>query len=213
MTLAEKRIIQGEIKRLKESGCASPLSVLDDLDVFVENLAEESVEPDFQKHAEIWLNYFVERNDSVKRKLVYETAKEFAKWQREQLNKVYILVGYKAATEPYGPQDSDILGYCFTKEKCKELHEKLTDKYIPKYLDHSICSIIGWKFKGKFEDFLKNRDYILKDVSDEELRKDWDKCGRSTEFDPIYVMIGWEKVNLITDELPKCRYTGAVYVK
>jgi hypothetical protein len=176
-------------------------------------LAEESVEPDFQKHAEVWLNYFVERNDSVKRKLVYETAKEFAKWQREQLNKVYILVGYKAATEPYGPQDSDILGYCFTEEKCKELHERLTDKYIPKYLDHSTCSMIGWKFKSKFEDFLKNRDYILKDVSDEELRKDWDKCGRSTEFDPIYVMIGWEKVELITDELPKCRYTGAVYVK
>lgn len=65
MTLAEKRIIQGEIKRLKESGCASPLSVLDDLDAFVENLAEEFVEPDFQKHAEIWLNYFVERNATV----------------------------------------------------------------------------------------------------------------------------------------------------
>lgn len=132
MTLAEKRIIQGEIKRLKGSGCASPLSVLDDLDAFVENLAEESVEPDFQKHAEIWLNYFVERNDSVKRKLVYETAKEFAKWQREHLG---------PTIEGFVARDGGKGDLYFYNEK-PELDKKWGDMYHPEIDYHGSCLIL-----------------------------------------------------------------------
>ena len=52
----ELQIIKAEVERLKESGCASPISVCDDLISFIESLEKESVSDDLEKVAEDYAN-------------------------------------------------------------------------------------------------------------------------------------------------------------
>ncbi len=52
----ELQIIKAEVERLKESGCASPISVCNDLISFIESLQKEPVSDDLNKVAENYAN-------------------------------------------------------------------------------------------------------------------------------------------------------------
>jgi len=52
----ELQKIKAEVERLKESGCASPISVCDDLISFIESLEKEHVSDDLEKVAEDYAN-------------------------------------------------------------------------------------------------------------------------------------------------------------
>lgn len=129
-------------------------------------------------------------------------------------NKIYVIKGYKPETEAYGPQDSDILGYTTSKEKCRNLIKRFKDKYLPKYLTYSIIDMIGWKFGDNFNAFLSSGLPITKEASPEELRKDWEKYGGGWKR-LIYSNIDYEEVELLHDtgELPECRYRRSIIEK
>ena len=123
------------------------------------------------------------------------------------MNKIYIIRGFLPATEAYGPQDSDILGYTTSKKHAEKLVRDFKEKYIPKALDYAWWDTIGWKYNRNFESFLSGEKEMVEKFGEETLRKDWDKLGRETWGKPIYVSFGYEEVEQILNELPKCRYS------
>lgn len=124
--------------------------------------------------------------------------------------KVYVIRGYKPATEAYGPQDSDVLGYATSKKRVEKLIRDFREEYIPKGLDYGWWDAIHWKYKRDFEAFLKGEPGMVKKYGEETLRKDWEKLGRGTWGKPIYDFFDYEEVEEIGDELPKCRYSRSV---
>lgn len=85
----ELQIIKAEVERLKESGCASPISVCDDLISFIESLEKEHVSDDLNDEIrKYFLSYkgyphvMDETEREIKKAIIY-----FANWQKQQMMK------------------------------------------------------------------------------------------------------------------------------
>lgn len=70
---AEK--IRSEVERIKEAGCASPISVCNDILSFIDFLQQEQPEVDLEKELQLFLcNYDYEFDDDAP---AYDIAKHF----------------------------------------------------------------------------------------------------------------------------------------
>lgn len=85
----ELQIIKAEVERLKGSGCASPISVCDDLISFIESLEKEHVSDDLNDEIrKYFLSYkgyphvMDETEREIKKAIIY-----FANWQKQQMMK------------------------------------------------------------------------------------------------------------------------------
>lgn len=85
----ELQKIKAEVERLKESGCASPISVCDDLISFIESLEKEHVSDDLNDEIrKYFLSYkgyphvMDETEREIKKAIIY-----FANWQKQQMMK------------------------------------------------------------------------------------------------------------------------------
>ena len=87
---------------------------------------------------------------------------------------IYIIRGYKPSTEAYGPQDSDIIGYCNTEEFAKEQIKFLENEYLPVYLNYSMVDMIGWRYNNDIEEFIK-KECKGRKIDEDIIRKDWEK--------------------------------------
>lgn len=85
----ELQKIKAEVERLKGSGCASPISVCDDLISFIESLEKEHVSDDLNDEIrKYFLSYkgyphvMDETEREIKKAIIY-----FANWQKQQMMK------------------------------------------------------------------------------------------------------------------------------
>lgn len=111
-------------------------------------------------------------------------------------DKIYIIVGYKPANEPYGPQDSHIFGFCNTKKEANQNKKILNNKYIPKRLKYADVDMIGWRYNNNIEDYIMGNKYNPEVA--EIVRSDWEKWGGSRQK-LEYEGFSIEEIEKITD--------------